>query len=135
MTKFRTRYSAVNDTPGFSTSSPSLALQEDYESTLIPNIINQHLPQPVNPPQFGDFTTSPDDLLEAYSIIEDAESRFAALTPEVKSRFGNDPAALLAFLQDPGNRDEAVRLGLVNPTVTPSGAESALSDPPSSTNT
>ncbi|CAJ0596428.1 unnamed protein product [Cylicocyclus nassatus] len=46
-----------------------------------------------------------------------------ALPSDVRERFGNDPAKLLAFLDDDDNRAEAVKLGLVNappePPTTP----------------
>lgn len=134
MPKFRTRYSAVCDTPGYSFHADSMTVQADFESTLIPNIINQHIPANPNPPMFGDFSDTPEDLAEAYARVEAAEERFMSLPSDVRARFGNDPFRLLEFLQDEGNRDEAVKLGLCMPRkpsidgVTPSGA--GLSDPP-----
>lgn len=56
----------------------------------------------------GDFQTV-SDLLVA------AQAGFDSLSAKVRDRFQNDPALLLRFLQDVDNREEAVKLGLVNP--------------------
>jgi phage internal scaffolding protein len=43
-----------------------------------------------------------------------AESEFAALPAQLRNKFGNDPANLVQFLDNPENRAEAEKLGLVN---------------------
>ena len=40
-----------------------------------------------------------------------------ALPSDVRSRFGNNPAELLDFLNDNSNYDEAIRLGLIHAKV------------------
>lgn len=58
--------------------------------------------------------------------VKAAEDAFAGLDAPLRLRFGNDPVALLAFLEDDANRDEAVKLGLVAaPVVPPVGAPPA----------
>ena len=42
-----------------------------------------------------------------------------ALSAEIRSRFGNDPQNLILFLEDPSNRPEAEKLGLVNSSAIP----------------
>ncbi|CAJ0596425.1 unnamed protein product [Cylicocyclus nassatus] len=73
-------------------------------------------------PMFGDFTCAP-DYQAACDLVLEANARFEALPSDVRERFGNDPAKLLAFLDDDDNRAEAVKLGLVNappePPTTP----------------
>lgn len=67
--------------------------------------------------QLGDFQSQ-------LEIVRRATEDFAALPADVRSRFGNDPASLVAFLSDSSHDDEAVKLGLkVRPTVEPSLAE------------
>lgn len=66
------------------------------------------------PAQWGDFTDAL-DYHSAMSIVVQAEERFAALPASVRKRFGNDPAQMLEFLEDPDNRLEAIELGLVDP--------------------
>jgi len=63
-------------------------------------------------PQYGDFSEVP-SYQEALGIIERAEEAFSALPARVRQRFGNDPAAVVAFVADPRNREEAARLGLL----------------------
>lgn len=50
------------------------------------------------------------DMLNKVSGIK---QRFEALPSQLRLRFENDPGKLLAYLDDPKNRPEAVRLGLV----------------------
>lgn len=64
--------------------------------------------------QYGDFTNVP-DFRESMDLIARANGMFMQLDWKLRERFGNDPAKMLDFLQDPNNRDEAVKLGLVNP--------------------
>lgn len=62
-------------------------------------------------PMYGEV---PDlDFQSAMSVVIDARNRFQALPSEIRDRFGNDPGALLAFLQDPENREEGIKLGLL----------------------
>lgn len=41
-----------------------------------------------------------------------ANSAFEALPSNIRLRFQNDPAQLLAFMQDPKNHEEGIKLGL-----------------------
>lgn len=87
-----------------------------YERT---GVINAPF-SPTSQPRFGDFTSVP-DLIEAQNAINDAAERFNALPAHLRARFGNDPMSLLEFVQNTANRDEAVRLGLIEKCVTPEG--------------
>lgn len=55
------------------------------------------------------------DYHEATQKVLNAQTAFAALPSHLRNRFQNDPAQLLAFLQDPKNYDEGVSLGLFEP--------------------
>lgn len=58
------------------------------------------------------------DYKESVDKVHMAHAAFAALPSALRNRFQNDPAQLLAFLQDPSNRDEAISLGLIDkPTL------------------
>lgn len=61
---------------------------------------------------YGDFT-GPAELLDARAVVERAEAQFRQLPAEVRDRFKNSPAALLAFVQDKKNFEEARKLGLL----------------------
>jgi len=61
------------------------------------------------------------DFQESMNLVVAANNAFLALPARVRASFENDPAQLLDFLNDPANRDEAMRLGLLaTPVVTPS---------------
>lgn len=60
---------------------------------------------------FGDVSDA-GDLAAAMERVRRANDEFAALPADVRARFGNDPRALLEFISDSSNDDEAVRLGL-----------------------
>ena len=62
--------------------------------------------------QYGDFS-SVSDYQSALNAVMDAQDSFMALPSQLRSRFENDPAKLLSFLQDPANKAEAIALGLV----------------------
>jgi len=75
------------------------------------------MPQPWKSPptpSWGDFAEAP-DYFEAQRMLLDAWQAFASLPSKVRNRFANDPGQLLAFVQDPKNREEAQALGLLNP--------------------
>lgn len=81
-------------------------------------------------PMFGEFSNLP-SYHEALNLVVEARAAFDALPSEIRTRFGNDPAAFLAFMDDDANYDEAVRLGIVQPKaadpVEPSPAPTAPS--------
>lgn len=79
--------------------------------------------------QYGDFTSVTDYQLSLNQVIA-AQAAFEQLPARVRERFLNDPSRLMAFLEDDKNRDEAVRLGLIEPSPppqpeAPSGASEA----------
>lgn len=64
-------------------------------------------------PQFGDFSVE-QDFLQAQTLIAHASQAFDELPSYLRKRFNNNPADMLAFLEDESNREEAVKLGLVS---------------------
>jgi len=58
-------------------------------------------------------TTGLGDLREQFEAVELAKAAFNALDAEVRKRFNNDPQEMLAFLDNPANRDEAIKLKLI----------------------
>ena len=63
----------------------------------------------------GTYETLPDalDFHEAMNLVLNAQQMFEELPSKLRARFGNDPAQLLQFCEDPANKDEAIQLGLV----------------------
>lgn len=52
---------------------------------------------------------------DALDIVIQANLAFENLPAEVRKRFSNDPAELMQFLEDPKNREEGEKLGLLQP--------------------
>lgn len=59
------------------------------------------------------------EFQEALNLVITAEEAFASLPSATRERFANNPSLLLSFLEDPANRPEAVKLGLIPPGDTP----------------
>lgn len=66
-------------------------------------------------PVFGDFSIG-SDFREVQEKFVEADRRFMTLSPKIRERFGNDPLKLLDFLASSENREEAVKLGLIDST-------------------
>jgi len=89
--------------------------------------------------------SAPFTFHEAMNFVSEATGQFYDLPSTIRSRFGNDPGELLAFLDNPYNQQEAIALGLIRdpntpaPTVpfgtsNPASASSASQPPEASTN-
>lgn len=66
--------------------------------------------------QFGDVTGL--EFKQAMDLVVDAKALFDDLPSNIRNRFQNNPEFLLRFMEDPGNRDEAISLGLIKETWT-----------------
>lgn len=66
-------------------------------------------------PQYGIATGM--QFQDAMNLVCEAQEMFNDLPSSIRSRFGNDPAAFLDFVQDEGNADEMVKLGLAEKTA------------------
>lgn len=64
---------------------------------------------------FEDFSGF--DFAQSMNVVAKANEMFAALPAQIRKRFQNDPVAFVEFVQDESNRDEAVKLGIVNKPV------------------
>lgn len=108
-----------------SNPDPSLTQQQFKEECDINTIMNKYI-------KTGEFRalTGRGGVYADFSEIKDlqsmldtvrlAQDAFASLPAQVRQRFANDPAQLLAFIQDTNNRDEAIKLGLIDrPTTEP----------------
>lgn len=69
-------------------------------------------PQALDPRFYGDVTGIP-DLRTMLDRARAAEAAFMSLPAAVRSRFQNSAGRLWAFVSDPRNREEAVKLGLL----------------------
>lgn len=65
-------------------------------------------------PVYGDFSNAM-DYMTALNAIRDADEVFASMPARVRARVNNDPAAFIAFAEDPANEEELRALGLLEP--------------------
>lgn len=74
----------------------------------------------------------PNDYQEAMNIIAQADSMFESLPSDVRNRFKGNPKEFLAFVQNPANGEELVKMGIAKGndgftrTGAPSGAPTDL---------
>lgn len=66
--------------------------------------------------QFADVSEI--DFQSAANLVAAAKSMFMELPSSVRSRFSNDPAAFLAFTNDPNNRPAMAEMGLLSVEAT-----------------
>lgn len=62
--------------------------------------------------KFGDATGI--QYKEAMDLIINAQRGFDQLPSKIRKYFDNDPGKFVAFMEDERNRDEAIRLGLID---------------------
>jgi len=115
----------VSDETGLECKDPSLAQQHMKDECDINVIVERfgvtgELPTVPIPPQYGDFSGIT-DYHSAINAVRASEEAFMALPAKIRARFDHDPNALLQFLNDPINRDEAIEIGLIDgePVVAP----------------
>lgn len=65
-------------------------------------------------------------LADAIIKVQQANALFMDIPADIRSRFNNDPAELVDFLMDAGNRKEAEELGLVNPKPVEAGKPASI---------
>ena len=70
----------------------------------------------MRPGTYGDFSEM-GDYMENMNKIVQAREMFDALPSRVRERFGNNPGAMIDFVMDPNNKEEAKKLGLLKEDV------------------
>lgn len=123
---FRTGFNYDRDMASVETGvscpeSESVVQQSFAEEVDINTIVRRfgltgEVPQNVRMPIDADFVAVT-DFHSAMNAVRAAEEEFGRLPASVRERFGHDPGKLIAFMEDAGNREEAVKLGLVVPPV------------------
>jgi phage internal scaffolding protein len=109
---------AASNESGLHCEDASLAQQHFKDECDINNILRQfnitgQLPENAVSPRYGDFT-GVTDYHSALNQVIAAEDEFMSLPATIRARFENDPAQLIEFLENSENKDEAIKLGLVN---------------------
>jgi len=108
---------AASNESGLRCEDATLTQQQFAEECDINNIMQKFgmtglLPQAPLTASYGDFS-GVNDYHTALNAIIAAEEQFDALPAQLRSRFDNDPAKLIDFMENPDNRSEAEELGLV----------------------
>jgi phage internal scaffolding protein len=108
---------AASNESGLHCEDATLTQQHFKDECDINNILRQFnvtglLPEAPLSPRYGDFTGI-SDYHSALNQVIAAEDEFMALPAQIRSRFDNDPAKLIDFLDNAENKDEAIKLGLV----------------------
>jgi phage internal scaffolding protein len=115
---------------------PSMTKQSFVEECDINNIIKsysvtgviQHINEKAAQGSYIDLP-DPIDYQESLNIVIQAEQSFATLPSSVRNRFENDPEQFLAFMADPANQDEIIKMGLGRDTRPPPPPEAPQPPP------
>lgn len=127
MINFRSPY--VNPPPpdeGAVSSFPEEGAKQEFQQDCDLNRIMAKyaqtgaLPPAAVAPVFGDFSDV-GDFLENNNRVKAAHEAFMSLSAQVRERFHNDPAKLIAFVHDEANAAEARELGLLELKEVPPG--------------
>lgn len=108
----------ASDESGISFVGQESTVQQQFAEEVDINTIVRRfgltgeVPDDYRAAQSGDFTNVV-DYQSALNAVRAADEAFLELPGELRARFNNDPQALLEFVSDGRNRDEAVKLGLV----------------------
>jgi phage internal scaffolding protein len=108
----------VSQETGLACKDPSLAQQHMKDECDINVIIERfgvtgQLPVRAIEPSYGDFS-GVSDYHTALNKIRAADEAFMALPAKLRAKFDHDPNALLNFLENEANKDEAIQLGLID---------------------
>lgn len=107
----------LSNLTGLKCEDESLTEQEHLEETDINYIAERFMktgmmPHVLKMPTYGDFSGI-FDFQSAMNIIQEAKQEFMSLPAKIRARFNNDPNELIKFIEDPDNKDEAIRLGFI----------------------
>lgn len=97
---------------------PSLTHQSMSEACDINNIMKRYEKTGIiehvvtHKGDYADFSDS-SDYLESLLKVTEAQDMFNSLPADIRAKFANEPANFLDFVDDPTNRPEMARMGLL----------------------
>jgi len=112
--------------------SPGRTKQEFKKESLMKTIMDRYNKgefvesRRMDNPRYGDFSSGADYHQVCNQVLA-AKAEFMELPAKIRDRFHNDPGNLLEFLGNPENAEEALKLGLTEPS--PSEAKEASPTP------
>nr|WAE43532.1 MAG: internal scaffolding protein [Microviridae sp.] len=75
---------------------------------------------PETPPQYVDTTAFTEKSFEeSFEEVQKMQQTFNQLPAAIRAQFNHNPARLLAFLENPANRQAGIQLGLLEPPKRP----------------
>lgn len=127
----------VNPITGEISYPPSMTKQEFVKSCDINNIIREYsITGQINhinaQAAQGRYMDLPDtlDFQQSLHLVKQAQESFASLPSAIRNRFHGNPAEFLAFVADPANQEEAIKLGIVKKPEPAAPPPQAPSTPP-----
>lgn len=103
----------------FVSDKPSLTKQSFRDACDINNIMKRYERTGVlehrnqYAAQYGDFTGF-DDYQASMQKLQEADDAFASLPAKIRERFANHPGVYFDFANNPANRDELIKMGLLS---------------------
>lgn len=119
MTKFKTRFTATRKP--MQITAKSMTKQSFKDEVDIYNVLEKYkntgiLPRPRGELSYGDFSQV-GSFQEAVHMVQQAEEQFMELPSHIRDQFGHDPVAFVAFVENPKNQEELVKMGLATQTI------------------
>lgn len=101
----------------------SVVVQSEKDNTDINVIVRRfgvtgQVPVSLRTPEYGDFS-GVFDFQTAMNVVREAQENFAELPAALRRRFHDNPQEFLEFVNNKDNLDEARKLGITKPVVTP----------------
>lgn len=105
---------------GYACSGASMAAQEFKQDCDINHIVKRAqrtgtLPVVPREVMYGEEDETAGDLRAKMDLINDIRDHFDKLPSDIRLRFNNDALAYNAWVVNPDNYSEAVKLGLIKP--------------------
>lgn len=95
-------------------SKTLMYLGPDVEQMLESGVLTSETFGRLQDPMFGDFTSATTDFEEILFEAAETSRKYEELPVHIKKLF-KTPEDMAHFLEDPRNREEAIRLGLLSP--------------------
>lgn len=83
-------------------------------SYLVESYKRRGLPFVITDDVFKDFTELP-DYQTALNTVREIDSLFMRFDAKIREEFGHDPSKLMSAIEDPGQRDRLIELGIFAP--------------------
>ena len=119
--RFKTIFDTYQEKEGIIFKEPTMTIQFEKDNCDINVIMNRYAtcgtPLPCRTdgvqPVYADVSEL-GDYMENYQRCKQAEEMFNALPSALRKELDNNPANLLAFIQNEANRERCVEYGLIN---------------------